>query len=323
MNLDYLVPFKKFCNIEKLLKIKKERMESCDRNTAKNFYHVIDKLPDISTELFNAKGSEVIIGQQSELTQEQRTIIESACREMIPWRKGPFKLFDMELDAEWRSDQKWDRIIDKVDNLEGKKVLDIGCNNGYFMFKMAQQNPKLALGIDPLPNLLAQFNLMQKYAKQPNLHFELFGVEHLSNFKEMFDVIFHMGIIYHHRHPIQQLLDIKEALAPSGQVILETIGIPGDETHALFPEKRYAKMRNVWFVPTLSCFLNWAKRANFIDVEVISATPLTNEEQRLTEWCPPPYQSLDDFLDPNDATKTVEGYPAPMRFCISARKAKL
>ena len=185
---------------------------------------------------------------------------------------------------------------------------------------MAEQKPELLLGIDPVIQCETQFKFLQHFARVPNLHFEMFGVEHIDSFKEMFDVIFSMGIIYHHRHPLEQLINIREALKPGGQAIIETIGIPGDESYALFPEDRYAKMRNVFFVPTLSCFINWLKKAKLIEVEVISATPLTFEEQRLTNWCPPPSQSLEDFLDPNDLTKTVEGHPAPMRAVLTATK---
>ncbi len=44
----------------------------------------------------------------------------------------------------------------------------------------------------------------------------------------------------------------------------------------------------------------------------------TTEEQRRTEWMVT--ESLADFLDPNDRSKTVEGYPAPQRAVLIARK---
>ena len=226
----------------------------------------------------------------------------------------------MEIDAEWRSDKKWERLEKIVDNLKGKKILDIGCNNGYFMYRMADQRPEFILGIDPVVPYWSQFKFINHFAKCDNLQMELLGVEDCIHFDKLFDVVFSMGIIYHHRNPIQQLLDIKKSMRPGGQLILETIGIPGEKSIALFPEDRYAKMRNVWFVPTLSCLVNFAKKARFGDIEVVADTPLTSDEQRLTDWCPPPRQSLEDFLDPNDQTKTIEGHPAPRRFLISCRK---
>jgi len=244
--------------------------------------------------------------------------IKTLAKDLIPWRKGPINLPGFSIDAEWRSDLKWERIKDHLAPISGKRVLDIGCNNGYFMFEMAKLDPSLVLGIDPVLHYQTQFKFLQNFFQAPNVHFEMLGVEHLNYFTEFFDTIFSMGIIYHHRHPIQQLLDIKNALRPGGQVILETIGIPGEEPMALFPMDRYAKMRNIWFVPTLNCLINWAHKTKFYDIEVISDTLLTPEEQRSTQWSS--NQSLEDFLDPKDPTKTIEGHPAPRRFCLSMKK---
>ena len=318
--LDYLKPYQKHCNLPELEKLKAERELWIERPCNQHYHDMLTSLTHLENSNCDLDQNPPQIGNLNDLTSEQKSLLTEQAKQLIPWRKGPFNLFGIEIDAEWRSDHKWERILPYIDDLKGKTVLDIGCNNGYFLFKMAPQQPKLAIGIDPVVHCQAQFDFMQHFAKQPNLYFELFGVEHLSHFKGMFDTIFSMGIIYHHRHPIEQLINIREALKPGGQMILETIGIPGSGSFALFPEDRYAKMNNVWFVPTVECFKNWALRAKFIDVEIIADTPLTVEEQRLTPWCPPPHQSLANFLDPDDPKKTIDGYPAPRRFALSARK---
>jgi len=319
--LDYLIPYKKNLQFEKLLELKKEREAWWDRPSSQRFFIDKQKLPKIEKEYScDFSTDQVCIGDESHLSDNEKKELHAAATQLIPWKKGPFKLFHLDIDAEWRSDQKWQRLASSVGSLKNKVVMDIGCNNGYFLFRMANDEPKLLLGIDPVLQIQAQFDLIQHYAKAPHTHFELFGVEHLEHFKEVFDTIFYMGIIYHHRHPIKQLIDIREALKPGGQAILETIGIPGEESIALFPEDRYARMGNVWFVPTLSCFINWAKKARFIDVEVICDSDLNSDEQRTTKWCPPPFQSLSDSLDPDDSSLTIEGHPAPRRFLLSVRK---
>jgi len=322
MNISYLEKYAQFCKLEELSALKSERDAWYDRASSKDLKDFIDSMPNYKASTVDYSTSAVSIGKSEDLTNSEHELFIEKTKQLIPWRKGPFNLFGEFIDAEWRSDFKWERLVEHVDELEGKKVLDIGCNNGYFMFKMANQNPEMVLGIDPVLDYKTQFEFIQNYAQNPNLHFELFGVEHLPYFCDLFDVVFSMGIIYHHRHPLEQLINIRKSLVPGGQLILETIGIPGEDSIALFPEDRYAKMRNVFFVPTLSCLINWTKKAKFTDVEVISATPLTPEEQRLTDWCPPPHQSLEEFMDPNDKSKTVEGHPAPMRFCIKARRKK-
>lgn len=303
-----------------ILEIIKERSEWIHNKNALKYKNLLGEIPEINTDILNLDSDAIEITSGNELSDDDFQKIKKISEALIPWRKGPFKLFNLEINSEWRSNLKWDRIKPHLPNLEGKNILDIGANNGYYMFKMAAHNPKLVLGIDPVIHNYAQFNFLQKFAKIPSLRFELLGIEHLKFFKDFFDVIFSMGIIYHHKNPIEQLQDIRNSLRTSGTVILESIGIPGENPMALFPQSSYAKMNNVWFVPTLSCMINWAHKAKFKNIEIISSSMMTFDEQRNTPWCPRPFQSLEDFLDPNDQDKTIEGYPAPMRFCLSLRK---
>jgi len=305
---------------QEILEIIKERSDWINNKNAEKYKNAIGEIPDIHGDILNLNSDAVEISSSREISTEEYQKIKKVSEMLIPWRKGPFKLFGMDLDSEWRSNLKWDRLNNYLPNLEGKTILDIGANNGYYMFKLAAYNPKLVLGIDPVIHNYAQFNFLQKLANIPSLRFELLGIEHLKFFKEYFDVIFSMGIIYHHRNPIEQLQDIRNALRPSGTVILESIGIPGEDPVALFPSGPYAKMNNVWFIPTISCMINWAHKAKFKNIEIVSSSKMTLEEQRNTPWCPRPFQSLEDFLDTEDRNKTVEGHPAPMRFCLSLKK---
>jgi tRNA (mo5U34)-methyltransferase len=310
-------------DIESLKKYKLEKETKLQNQIYDKYKNALSDLPIINDSFADLHSETIAVKSLQAVSFEQRNKITNSLKAMIPWRKGPFNLFDITLDAEWRSDHKWQRIKDSLGDLSGQVILDVGCNNGYFLFKMAASKPKLALGIDPVPHVYFQYQLLQHYLKQDCVKFELFGINQIEFFEDVFDTIFHMGIIYHHRHPLQQLIDCKKALKLGGTLVLETIGIPGTDSIAIFPKDRYANMRNVWFVPTLSCLINWVKRANFDQVEIISDTLLTSEEQRKTDWCPPPYQSLEDFIDPTDPTKTIEGLPAPRRFCIKAKKLRV
>ncbi|TNE98132.1 MAG: tRNA 5-methoxyuridine(34)/uridine 5-oxyacetic acid(34) synthase CmoB, partial [Deltaproteobacteria bacterium] len=253
--MDWISKYSKFLDTEALRKTLEEKKLMFDYEVNQPFLNALEDLPEIeSSKDFSSNHVRVC----AEVDHQRMEKIKLKAEQLIPWRKGPFDLFGMEIDAEWRSDKKWERLEKVVDNLKGKRVLDIGCNNGYFMFRMAHQNPEFVLGIDPVVPYWSQFKFINHFAKCDNLEMELLGVEDCVHMDKLFDVVFSMGIIYHHRNPIQQLLDIKKAMKPGGQLILETIGIPGDEPVALFPEDRYAKMRNVWFVPTLSCLVTCA-----------------------------------------------------------------
>ena len=109
-----------------------------------------------------------------------------------------------------------------------------------------------------------------------------------------------------------------ESLRQNGTLFLESLVYPGDEPLAFCPPERYAKMRNVWFIPTVSCLIGWIEKAGFVEVEELATTQVTITEQRQTELAP--YESLQDFLDPNDHSKTTEGHPAPVRTIIKALK---
>ncbi|MCB9641075.1 MAG: tRNA 5-methoxyuridine(34)/uridine 5-oxyacetic acid(34) synthase CmoB [Myxococcales bacterium] len=272
---------------------------------------------DIRPSQFELNQSSVSIGRPEDLSEEQQQRLQAALQTFCPWKKGPFTLYGTEIDAEWRSDWKWDRVA-PLASLEGKRVADIGCHNGYFMFRMAHQSPACVIGFEPYAKHYWAFQLLQQWTQLPNLHFELLGVEQTDLFPSFFDVIYCLGILYHHTDPIGLLRKMRQALAPKGEIIIDCQGVPGDEPVALMPRRRYAKARGIWFLPTQSCLEHWIWRAGFKDVQCFFAAPLSTEEQRRTSWAD--VESLADFLDPEDPNKTVEGYPAPWRFYIYAKR---
>lgn len=238
----------------------------------------------------------------------------------MPWRKGPFSVFGIDIDAEWRSERKWQRVEPHLPNLRGKCIADIGCNNGYYMFRIAAENPKLVLGLEPSVQHYYCFKSLNAMAGREDLDIDLLGVEHLPLFPECFDVIFLMGIIYHRPSPIDTLRDIFTALAPGGTVIVESQAIPGEDSIALFPDGTYAKVPGTYFVPTGNCLVNWMKKAGFADAELFFNHPMSSLEQRKTEWMT--FESYEDFITTDNPELTVEGYPAPHRVFLKGTKKR-
>jgi len=236
----------------------------------------------------------------------------------LPWRKGPFQVGKTLIDTEWRSDWKWQRISRHIQSLEGKQVLDIGCGNGYHLFRMLGAGADLALGIDPTILFNYQFSLLQKLS-QPNRAYLLpLRSEHLPQFGG-FDTVFSLGVLYHRRSPIDHLKELLSFAKPGGELVLETLIVEGDQNTLLIPRDRYAKMANVWFIPSTSMLELMLRRAGFIDVKTVDVNVTSLDEQRATRWMQ--FYSLEDYLDPADKTKTVEGYPAPTRAILAARKS--
>lgn len=271
----------------------------------------IETLPNLNTTF--TQGDTVMLRSDEEINIPE---LEKIARMMMPWRKGPFDLFGLFIDTEWKSDQKYNFLRPHF-NLSGKKVADIGCNNGYYMFRFLEDAPTKIVGFDPSALFKSQFDFINHFV-QSDIVYELLGVEHLPFYEEKFDVIFCLGVLYHRSDPVAMLKALYSGLEKDGELYLDTFIIEGDEPYALCPTESYSKITNVYFVPTLKALENWCIRAGFKTFEVLGTVVTTSDEQRKTNWIES--QSLEDFLDPDDSSKTVEGYPAPVRGYVRLKK---
>lgn len=244
---------------------------------------------------------------------------ETLLKNLSPWRVGPYRIGPITINSEWQSFQKWHRIRPLLGDTKGLRIADVGCNSGYFMFKLAAMSPKLVVGFDPVERCWLQYSILQGLARIPNLAFIPAGISTVDSFSEFFDLTLCMGVIYHQRDPFTACKKLFAATRPGGRILLESLVIPGSGSVMLVPTERYAKMRNAWIVPTAETLATFLTRAGFIEPQIHSFGPITTHEQRSTDWAP--YESLTDFLDPHDQTKTVEGYPAPHSALVIARKA--
>jgi tRNA (mo5U34)-methyltransferase len=243
--------------------------------------------------------------------------LRAALQELHPWRKGPFELFGVHIDTEWRSDWKWDRLHKSIDALRGRRVLDVGCGSGYHCWRMLGDGATEVIGIDPTPLFVVQFWALQRYLQQDNIWVLPLAIEQVPPKLQAFDTVFSMGVLYHRRAPLDHLQELKDCLRPGGQLVLETLVIEGELGDTLLPEGRYARMGNVWFLPSVDTLLSWLRKLGFVDTQLVDVCVTTTQEQRATEWMT--FHSLANFLDPDDAGKTIEGYPAPHRAIVTAR----
>lgn len=276
-----------------------------------------------SDQTFDLNSSAITVAQNSGLNSEDKQELENALREFHPWRKGPFSIHDIFIDTEWHSDWKWDRVRPHLAPLQGKSVLDIGCGSGYHLWRMAGEDTKLAVGVDPSLLFMNQFMILKHFIgdKVP-AYFLPLTLEQLPVSKKggAFDTVFSMGVLYHRRSPIDHIYELKNQLRPGGELVLETLVIPEGHGQLLIPEDRYAQMRNVWFLPSVKELIHWMKRCGFINVRCVDEDQTSIKEQRTTEWMT--WNSLETYLDPEDHNKTVEGYPAPLRATIVCNKPK-
>ena len=251
------------------------------------------------------------------LSMEEAEQIKKTALLMKPWRKGPFQFNTLFIDSEWQSQIKYN-LLEPHFNLKDKIVGDIGCNNGYYLFRMLSQEPKKLIGFDPSAIYYSQFLFVNHFLKS-DIVYELLGVEHVEFYEHKFDTLFCLGVLYHRSDPVMMLKSLFKGLNKGGELILDTFMIDGKEEMCLTPKDRYSKIPNIYFVPTVPALINWCHRAGFASVEILETMKTEANEQRKTEWIDT--QSLEDFLDPNDPEKTVEGYPAPKRVYIKALKS--
>lgn len=273
-------------------------------------------LPEIAPSALELAADRVRIGAAEDLAAGQAEALRSALENLRPWRKGPFSLFGIDLDSEWDSSLKWNRLAGHIASLAGRRVLDIGSSNGYYLLRMAAHKPQLALGVEPYLTYYFQFQLLQHYARRPEIYTLPATFEELPTLEGYFDTVFSMGVLSHRRSPLDTLTAMRRVLRRGGQLVLETLVLPGADELVLCPEERYAKMNNVYFLPTVRVLQNWLRRCGFSDGRCLDVSLTTPEEQRATPWVGT--ESLTDFLDPVDPSRTVEGYPAPRRAILLA-----
>ncbi|VFP84406.1 tRNA U34 carboxymethyltransferase [Candidatus Erwinia haradaeae] len=275
---------------------------------------VVHKLPIITPEFLDLLHG--IVADHTQITIRQRESMEQLLRILIPWRKGPFVLYNITIDSEWRSDLKWERVWPHISPLAGRIVLDVGCNSGYYMWRMLGRGARLVVGIDPMPLFLYQFEAIRKLlGNDQRAHVVPLSIEQLPPL-QVFDTVFSMGVLCHRRSPLDHLCQLRSQLVRGGELVLETLVIKGDEQRVLVPSKRYAKMRNVYFLPSSQALKSWMEKCGFHNVRIVDYHTTTVNEQRRTNWMP--RESLSQFLDPEDDTKTIEGYPAPQRAVLIA-----
>lgn len=262
-------------------------------------------------------GDTVIIGSSDQCDTALERQLHQCLELFHPWRKGPFNLFGIEIDTEWRSNLKWQRVSQHIQPLKGRRILDVGCGNAYYCWRMLEQEPNWVVGIDPSIKFMMQFLLMKHFVHSAPIDYLPLRSEDLPAPLRAFDTVFSMGVLYHRRSPFDHLEELKQALAPGGELVLETLVVQGGPNEVLVPADRYAQMRNVWFIPSPSALENWLRRIGFESVRTVDLCPTDTSEQRATRWMR--FHSLEDYLDPDDPTRTVEGYPAPLRATLIAK----
>ena len=286
---------------------------------------IIAALPNVRPSVVALDQAIVKIGRREDIDAETADRLKRLLLELHPWRKGPFNLFGVLIDSEWQSNLKWGRLQAAISPLKERLVLDVGCGNGYYMLRMLGAQAKYVLGIEPSQLFIMQYCALKKYLPEVGgailpLRCEEIPFDALAEQGISFDTVFSMGVLSHRKNPLAHLRELARCLKLGGELVLETLMISGDGEAELVPKDTYAKMSNVWHIPSQSKLQGMLKQAGFEQITTVNVSVTGTDEQRQTPWMR--FESLSDFLDTGDPAKTIEGYPAPQRGIFICRRAE-
>ena len=290
-------------------------LKSFNHGDLPRWFETLDRLPEILPAHIDLK-TQVNIGQGIDGDEKNLQNLQQCLESFIPWRKGPFTLFDIDIDSEWCSNLKWDRLLPHIQPLKGRIVMDVGCGNGYHCLRAAGEEAELVIGLEPYLLYVMQFLAVKNFLHETPCYVVPIRLEQFPGPMNYFDTVFSMGVIYHQKSPIDHLLQLKGVLRKGGELVLETLVIDGGNTSCLTPVNRYARMSNVWFIPSNETLIRWLEKCGFIDIRCVDVCTTSKLEQRRTHWMP--YQSLADSLNPTNDSETIEGFPAPKRSIVIA-----
>lgn len=115
---------------------------------------------------------------------------------------------------------RWQEILPAVpDNLEGKSVLDIGCNAGYIAFEAKSRGAERVVGVDLKQVYIDQANFCAD-VKGMDIDFRVMNIYDLKKLAMQFDLVFCVGLLYHCYDILSAVRIVSEVT--KHQLILET-----------------------------------------------------------------------------------------------------
>ena len=218
-----------------------------DKRIAKwiNLLSEMPILQDTNIDLFSG----VHVKGNSNNSDEE--VIESLLLQFLPWRKGPFKVNNIIVDSEWRSNLKWDRFLELDLDLKDKNILDVGSGNGYYAFRMLGQGAKAIFCLEPNLMHFSQFLAINHFIKTNKIRMLPERLEILEMKSTFFDIVFSMGLLYHQRDVSAHLNSLRNRMTDIGQLVVETIIAPKEYGDYLKPIGPYAVSYTHLTLPTI------------------------------------------------------------------------
>ncbi|MBT5954568.1 tRNA 5-methoxyuridine(34)/uridine 5-oxyacetic acid(34) synthase CmoB [bacterium] len=316
--LTALTPYLKHSDISSFVQALSTQRTKFDHSMAVRFEDIFKAVQKFDATTWKNGAIPSFFGD-GKLSIKRLAVLEQLLKKLGPWRKGPFDMLDVPVKTEWDCDLKWNRLGLVEDDIKNKVVLDVGSNSGYYLLRVMEHLPKHVVGIDPTLVYYFQFLVLKHFSNESSMHMLSLGFQDLEPLNQVFDTMLCLGILYHHRHPFELLSILKKIGKENQCLVLETLIIDSKEDVCLSPKEAiYAKMPNVYFIPSLSVLKSWLLLAGYKKIEVGEVFVTVPEEQsKQLEWAGE-YSGISEGLDASDPSKTIEGYPAPKRVVVRA-----
>jgi tRNA (mo5U34)-methyltransferase len=208
-----------------------------------------------------------------ELAPERISELQAKIDSLEPWLQGPFLLAgNLVIPGVWRNDQRWESIGERVPDLTGKRVLDVGSNAGYdpFMFKL--RGAREVLACEPF-EFVHQARFLESIY-QTGVDFRQIGWQQLDPGEHgLFDYVHCHGVLYHEPNPLGMLLRLRSMLAADGEMLFGSMlhaSVEQSEYIRFVPDA-YAGDKTWWFVPGRLA-MRWMLEVTGFEVEELTLT---------------------------------------------------
>jgi tRNA (mo5U34)-methyltransferase len=211
---------------------------------------------------------------------------------------------------------KWKAIAAHLPtDLSGWRVLEIGCNAGYYTVALAQRGATV-VAIDINPHYLRQARwVLDQHGLSDQVELRLMQIYDLAHTDESFDLVFFMGVFYHLRYPLlgldivaqktRRLMVFQTLMVPGEELPIETYDMKLTDREKMreagwpklsFIEHSFCKDPTNWWVPNKGAVLALLRSSGLyplcqIAPETFLCEPDPEHPSSVTGWNRPEYLS--------------------------------
>ena len=172
-------------------------------------------------------------------------------------------------------------------DLRGKRVLDIGCWDGWFSFEMERRGAEV-VAVDCWDN--PRFHEMHA-AFNSRVEFRQMDVMEISpGTVGRFDIVLFLGVLYHLKHPLLALEKVcsvtKELAAVDSYVLRDNFDLGAQPVLEFYETDEFEGQTDNWVAPNLACLVAMCRTAGFARAEFKQALAYSASVACHRRWGP-------------------------------------